>query len=129
MQTDNETFRKTLLCFENAIRKLALGQGNLRLRLIDASREFLYRVKREDLPIDELKDDYDWIVKQLTIKEPMRDSVGKVIWGQVQVSLYRRRSSTLQLIVERIFYIRDRMSYFQIEELKEEIDKTKLRKN
>jgi len=128
MQTDNETFRKTLLCFENAIRKLALGRGNLRSRLIDASREFLYRVKRENLPIDELKDDYDWIVKQLTIKEPMRDSSGNILWGQVQVSLYRRRSSTLQQIVERIFYIRDRMSYFQIEELKEEIDKTKLRK-
>jgi hypothetical protein len=128
MQTDNETFRKTLLCFESAIRELALGRGNLRSRLIAASKKFLYMVKREDLPIDELKDDYDWIVKQLTIKEPMRDSLGNVIWGQVQVSLYRRRSSTLQQIVERIFYIRDRMSYFQIEELKEEIDKTKLRK-
>lgn len=115
MQTENETLRKTFLCFDNAIRKLALGRGNLRSRLTDASREFLYRVKREDLPIDELKDDYDWIVKQLTIKEPIRDSIGNVIWGQVQVSLYRRRSSTLQKIVERIIYIRDRLNGFIID--------------
>ena len=121
MLTDNETFRKTLLCFENAVHDLAVGEGDLKSRIINASRK-IYRVKREDLPIDELREDYDWINEQFTSKEPIRGEKGNVISGQLEESLYKKRSSTLQLIAERIVAVRDRMIYLEIDELKEKID-------
>lgn len=118
MLTDNKKYRNTLLCFDQAVHDLAVGEGDIKSRIFRAARK-LYRVKREDLPIVELKRDYDWINKHFTCKEPIRDVKGKVISGQLEESLYKKRSSTLRLIAERIVAVRDRMIYLQLDELKE----------
>lgn len=125
---DNETFRKTLLCFENAVHELAVGEGDLKSRIIEAARK-IYRVKREDLPIDELREDYDWINEQFTCKEPIRDVKGNVISGQLEESLSIANITTMQEIAIQIVAIRDRLIGLQMAELKEKIEKPKMRKS
>ena len=67
--------------FENAVRLLATGFGTLRVRLVSAFVEFL-TLREQDLP-DRLRDDYLWIVHELTKREPTQEGVinGKVVKG------------------------------------------------
>ena len=128
MLTDNKTFRNTLLCFENAVRELAVGEGDLKSRIVKAARK-IFRVKREDLPIDELRGDYAWINEQFTCKEPIRDDKENVISGQLEESLCVASITTMQEIAIQIVAIRDRLIDLQMAELKEKIEKPKMRKS
>jgi hypothetical protein len=60
----------------SAIRILAIGEGDARSRLLSAFVEF-QTLKTEDFP-DELQSDYDWIIHELTKREPQGD-----VWSEI----------------------------------------------
>ena len=102
---DSEQYAREKL--EAALRTLATGAGDVRSRLQEAYEVF-HPLRRDHLP-DELKQDHDWIMTQLTKHKPSRNYRGDVVKGSVEVSLGRMRNSTGVKIAKRLLYIRDRL--------------------
>jgi len=83
-----------------AVYELAIGKGDICSRLLDAFHE-LVTLTPENFP-PELQEDWNWIYKNLTKKEPTRNSKGEVIFGSVQNTLSHIRNSTGSKIASRI---------------------------
>lgn len=85
-----------------AVRILATGEGDVRSRLLPAFYEF-QTLQARDLP-QELQEDYAWVIKELTKREP------KTQWdfsewntdGSVQFNLRRMKNQTGRQIAKRI---------------------------
>jgi len=60
----------------NAVRILAVGPGDVRSRLLDATLEF-HTLQAKDFPPN-LQADYQWVISQLTKREPDYGSEGKL---------------------------------------------------
>jgi hypothetical protein len=89
--------------FSDALRSLATGPYDVRQRLRSAYLHFR-PVKKKDLP-EQLQNDYQWILNQLTRFEPSIGRDGKVVRGPVEETLSRIRNSTGTKIAERILNI------------------------
>ena len=86
----------------HAVYVLATGEGDVRSRLEDA---FYYLAQvRKDRLRDDVKDDFEWIMKMLTQKDPPGNW-----WGRARWNLFRKRNSTGAKIAKRIVSIESRL--------------------
>lgn len=83
-----------------AIRSLAIGQGDVRTRLVDAFMSF-HTLKEDDLPPKHRKD-WRWIITQLTKHGPICDYKGKIYKGSVENTMSKIRNSTGLKIATKI---------------------------
>ena len=88
----------------HAVYYLAVGGGDVRQRLKTAYMEF-HPVSEEDFP-PHLRDDWKWIITQLTRYGPVHRSDGKVWIGAVDNTLSRIKNSTGVKIAQRIFALK-----------------------
>jgi hypothetical protein len=85
--------------FTGTVRTLAIGKGDVRSRLKAAYLLHLHLVQERDLP-PELREDYHWIMAQLTRYKP--ELPGE---GSVQATLRRIQRATGARIAERVWSI------------------------
>jgi hypothetical protein len=95
--------------FFQAERELSEGLGDIKERLKDAYMCF-HPVRKEDLP-DELRDDYQWVIDQMTRKPQLiaKDS-NFVVSGSIDQTLHFMPRKTAAKIAERIRHIRKRLA-------------------
>lgn len=79
---------------------LATAPGDVRSRLLAAYSTF-HPLTPAHFP-ESLRNDFEWIIKQLTKREPYINSAGEVKKGSVQVSLEHMRNSTGVKIAEKL---------------------------
>jgi hypothetical protein len=97
-----------------AVHDLAVGQGDVRRRLKNAYLEF-HPVSKDDFP-PHLRDDWDWIIKQLTRFGPIRHADGKVIIGAVDNTMSRIKNSTGTKIAEKIVALQSELEDYVTEQ-------------
>ena len=102
--------------FNDALSSLATGPNDVRQRLLSAYWHF-HPVKKKHLP-EQLHDDYQWVLNQLTRFEPVINRDGKVLRGAIEVTLSRIRNSTGSKIAERILYIYQQLNWVYMEQEK-----------
>ncbi len=85
-----------------AVSALAVGEGDVRSRLRGA---FYYLAQvREDRLREDVRGDFEWVVRKLTEKDPPGDW-----WGRVDWNLRCMRNSTGAKIARRIVSIEARL--------------------
>ncbi len=89
--------------FLEAIEHMATGPGDVRSRLWDAYLS-LRPVMEDDLP-PVVRQDFRWIMAQLTKRDPYYNHKGEVISGSVQQSLSRMHNTTGVKIAKRLLHI------------------------
>lgn len=89
--------------FDEAVRSLALGEGDMRTRL-ESVYMTLHVVRSDDLP-PPLRPHWEWVVKELTYR-PARYRLE----GTLQATLSQMRNTTGRKIAERIYQIRDALN-------------------
>lgn len=92
-----------------AIETMATGSGDVRERLNDAFMSF-HTLKEDDFPV-ELRDDWRWVIDQLTRFGPVLDHNGEIYKGSVEHTMQRIRRSTGSKIAKRIFQL-----YYKLED-------------
>jgi len=85
----------------SAVQELAIGSGDVRERLYNAFLA-MHTLKEDDFP-EEYREDWKWIMEQLTRYEPILDHNGKVFIGSVQNTLQRIKNKTGAKIAKKIF--------------------------
>jgi hypothetical protein len=86
-----------------ALRDLSTGKGDVRSRLVDAFMAF-YTLKENEFP-PEFRNDWRWIIKELTKHGPEYDYEGKVRFGSVENTMRKIKNSTAKKIAMKIFDI------------------------
>jgi len=81
-------------------RELTLGPGDMRSRLLSAFR-YLDRLCEEDFP-GELKEDYRWVIKKLTVQEPWRNYKGEIKVDAVEMTLGKMQNKTGVKIAQKL---------------------------
>ena len=99
--------------FTDALHSLATGAHDVRQRLRFAYMQF-HPVQKRHLP-DNLQDDYQWVLTQLTKFGPLVGRDGKVLRGSVEETLNRIRNSTGSKIAERILHIYHQLNWLYME--------------
>lgn len=99
--------------FNDALYSLATGPYDVRQRLRSAYWHFR-PVNKKHLP-EQLHDDYQWVLNQLTRFEPVIGRDGKVLRGAVEETLNRIRNSTGSKIAERILHIYHKLNWLYME--------------
>ena len=89
--------------FYVTMRTLATEPGDVRTRLLSAFMTF-HTLKKDDFP-EEFKEDWEWIMKQLTKFGPLLDHKNEVWRGSVENTMNKIRNRTGEKIAERIFNI------------------------
>jgi hypothetical protein len=89
--------------FYNAMYSLAVGPGDVRARLVDASLSFIM-LTEQDFP-EHLRADWRWICEQLTRFGPLRDRDGKVMRGSVDWTMWRIKRATGVKIAKRVMHV------------------------
>jgi hypothetical protein len=79
---------------------LATDPGDVRSRLL-AAHESFHPLTPDHFP-EHLREDFSWVMAQLTTQQPQLDHEGNVRKGRVQVSLGRIRNSTGAKIAQRL---------------------------
>ena len=88
----------------NALESLALGEGNIKERLINVSSD-LIGVNPKEIP-EEHKSDWKWIQDQLTKLGPLTSPSGEQIWvGPVENTMKRIHKSTGVKIAKKVYNI------------------------
>ena len=87
----------------NAVRALAVGPGDVRSRLMMAYRH-AHTLRPENFP-EELRKDWQYIVKSLNRFKPIYDDKGVVLIGSVQHTLRRIKNRTGSKIAEKFFHL------------------------
>jgi len=87
--------------FNQAVYLLAVGPGDVRSRLKRAFLEF-HPVQEKDIP-DDLLEDFRWIMRELTKREPVAKE------GRVVATLERMQNRTGVKIAEKICYLAARL--------------------
>ena len=92
--------------FRHAVYALAVGPGDVRSRLLSVYVDDLSPISAVDLP-PELKDDYVWVLQQLSKFRLSKKELEGGYWryGHVEHTLRRIRNSTGARIAERICHI------------------------
>jgi hypothetical protein len=83
-----------------AVDSLATGPGDVRSRLGAAYSTF-HPLTPEHFP-EPLRTDFEWVMKQLTRRDPYINHEGHVQKGSVEVSLEHMRNSTGVKIAEKL---------------------------
>ena len=86
-----------------AVDTLATSPGDVRSRLLQAYETF-HPLTPEHFPVP-LRKDYEWVMKQLTKREPHIDYKGRIQKGSVEVSLQHMRNSTGVKIAEKLLQL------------------------
>lgn len=89
---------------------LATSPGDVRSRLL-AAYSIFHPLTSEHFP-ESLRSDFDWVIKQLTKREPYINSEGEVKKGSVQVSLEHMRNSTGVKIATKLLKLRYAIDYY-----------------
>lgn len=85
-----------------AVSALAVGEGDVRSRLRSA---FYYLAQvREDRLREDVRGDFEWVVRKLTEKDPPGDW-----WSRVDWNLHSMRNSTAAKLASRIVSIEARL--------------------
>ena len=92
----------------DAERRLAVGEGDVRSRLLSAYRK-LRTVGEEEVPPD-MKSDFVWIMHQLTKCSPEVDRDGTVYKSAIEHTMSRIKNVTGRRIAERIYSLRWRLN-------------------
>ncbi len=100
--------------FNDALHSLATGPDDVRQRLLSAYLHFR-PVRKRHLP-ENLQNDYQWVLNQLTKFEPVIGRDGKVLRGPVEETLSRIRNSTGSKIAERILSIYHQLNWLYMED-------------
>lgn len=82
---------------------LATAPGDVRSRLLQAYSTF-HPLTPEHFP-EPLRKDFEWVMKQLTKREPHFNYEGRVQKGSVQVSLEHMHNSTGVKIAEKLLQL------------------------
>lgn len=90
----------------NAIRILAISPGDVRSRLASAYEEF-HTLRLDNFP-EELRNDYQWVIDELTKREPQYNTWSElkkayVPESRVAANLRRMRNSTGSKIARRLY--------------------------
>lgn len=93
---------------ELAILDLATGPGDIRSRLSSIYISHLHVVNVRDFP-DELKEEWNSIIKSLTKKGPVVGTDGEIFTGSVDNTLRLMRNKTGVKIANNILVLRDRL--------------------
>jgi hypothetical protein len=88
-----------------AIRILAVGAGDIRQRLVQAYYQF-HPLTPQHFP-EHLREDFAWVMSQLTRYAPEIDFEGKVQKGAVEKTCQMIRRSTGVKIAERLLFLHD----------------------
>ena len=99
--------------FSDALRSLAVGPGDVRQRLHSAYLNF-HPVRKKHLP-EQLQNDYQWILNQLTRFGPVVGRDGKVLCSAIEETLNHIRNSTGSKIAERILHIYHELNWLYME--------------
>jgi hypothetical protein len=86
-----------------AVDTLATAPGDVRSRLLQAYSAF-HPLTPEHFP-EPLRKDFEWVIKQLTKREPFRNHEGQIQKSSVQVSLQHMRNSTGVKIAEKLLHL------------------------
>jgi hypothetical protein len=97
-----------------AVFYLAIGQGDVRRRLKSAYMKF-HPVTRDDFP-PHLRDDWDWIINQLTRFGPVNHPDGTVVIGSVDNTLNRIKNSTGAKVAEKIVSLQSELEDYVAKE-------------
>lgn len=89
--------------FAGALRRLAIGEGDVRERLRGAYW-YLHQLTEHDIPPD-LREDWQQIIQELTRRGPELDRHGEVVETALAHTLGRMRNGTGRRIAERIYMI------------------------
>ena len=98
--------------FGLAVHALAVGPGDVRSRLRTAFMEFS-AVQEKDVP-DDLVEDFRWIVRELTKREPHVDE------GRLNATLFRMQNRTGTKIAERICSLSSRLDDYHEDRTRED---------
>jgi hypothetical protein len=90
---------------EAARHALSVGPGDIRSRLLSAYMAF-HTLQEDDFPIS-LRKDWNWIVKQLTKKEPYILANGRIYSGSVEETCRAMKNKTGVKIAERLLKLLD----------------------
>jgi len=90
--------------FTKAVYSLATGPGDVRSRLWDAYMDF-HAVREKNIP-EQLRKDFDWIMKMLTKRESLYDE------GRAKATLRRMRNQTGVKIAEKIYDFKYKLERF-----------------
>ena len=93
---------------ELSIIDLATGPGDIRSRLHYIFMNHLHVIDEHDFP-NELKKDWNAIIKALTKKGPVKDEEGKIFSGSIQNTLRGMKSKTATKIANDILVISDKL--------------------
>jgi len=99
--------------FMDALHSLATEPYDVRQRLRSAYYHFR-PVAKKHLP-EQLQDDYQWILNQLTKFNPVIGRDGKVLRGAVEETLNRIHNATGSKIAERILHIYHQLNWLYME--------------
>lgn len=99
--------------FNDALHSLATGPDDVRQRLRSAYWHFRPAGKKH-LP-EQLQNDYEWVLNQLTRFGPVVGRDGKVLRSAVDETLNRIRNTTGSKIAERILHIYHQLNWLYME--------------
>jgi hypothetical protein len=99
--------------FNDALHSLATGPYDVRQRLRSVYLHF-HPVRKKHLS-EQLQNDYQWVLDQLTRFGPVIGRDGKVLRGTVEETLVRIRNSTVSKIAERILHIYHQLNWLCME--------------
>ncbi len=87
----------------DALYYLATGAGDVRERILSAYSRF-HPLEERHFP-EHLRNDFKWVMDQLTKYEPVYDHKGNIIIGQVENTLRHIRNSTGVKIAEKLLFL------------------------
>ena len=104
-----------------AVHYLAVGEDEVRKRLKSAFMEF-HPVTKDDLP-PHLREDWKWIINQLTRFGPVRHADGTVFVGAVDNTLSKIRKSTGAKIAQKIVTLASELEDYVTQERERPYDR------
>lgn len=92
-----------------AVYLLAIGAHDVRNRLINAFQEF-HTLREKDFP-DTLKEEWNWIMQELTRFGPIYNHRGEVAIGSVENTMRHIRTSTGVKIAKKLCDLESKIKY------------------
>ena len=97
----------------NAVGALAMGTGDIHSRLYNAFL-LMHTLNQDDFP-DNLKEDWCWIINELTKNGPLENSQGEVIQGSVERTLQTIDNNSGREIAQRICELSWKIFYCRLD--------------
>lgn len=84
-----------------ALDEMTWSRGDVRMRLVAAYESHLHPISPDDFP-ESLRNEWEEIRKLMTMKAPLKDHRGDVLYGSVRETLMSKRNKTVEKLVQRI---------------------------